>query len=135
MTNPYSMRLMAREGNGFHLASSLCVKKGVDLALHVNNFLTDVYEHLTFADGDAAMNDKCAKEACEIMKLGKNYDGWWTIEDLTKQVVEKAVPIFKRRFPNAQALFAFDNATSHATFTANTLWAKQMNLGHNDKQP
>ncbi len=103
--------------------------------MHVNDFFTDVYGRLTFADGDATMNDKCAKEACEIMKLGKNYNGWWTIEDLAKQVVEKAVPIFKRRFPNVQALFAFDNATSHAMFTANTLWAKQMNLGRSGKQP
>ncbi len=66
---------------------------------------------------------------------GKNYDGWWTIEDLAKQVVEKAVPIFECCFSNAQALFAFDNATSHVVFTADALRAKQTNLGHDNKQP
>jgi len=45
------------------------------------------------------------------------------------------VPIFECRFPNAQALFAFDNATSHATFMANALRAKQMYLGCGGKQP
>jgi cysteine sulfinate desulfinase/cysteine desulfurase-like protein len=69
------------------------------------------------------------------MKFGKNYDDWWTTEDLAKQVVKKAVPIFERRFSNAQALFAFDNATSHVAFTANALRAKQMNMGRSGKQP
>ncbi len=68
-------------------------------------------------------------------KPGKNYHGWWTTKDLAKQVVEKVVPIFERRFPNAQALFAFDNATSHAAFTVDALQAKQMNLGCGGKQP
>jgi len=110
-------------------------KKGVGQALHVSNFLADVCGRLTLVDDDATTNDECAKEACEIMKLGKNYNGWWTTEDLTKHIVEKAVPIFEHRFPNAQALFAFDNATSHVAFTADTLWAKQMNLGRGGKQP
>ncbi len=69
------------------------------------------------------------------MKPGKNYDSWWTTEDLAKQVVEKVVPILERRFPNVQALFAFDNATSHAAFTVDALQAKQMNLGRDGKQP
>jgi hypothetical protein len=110
-------------------------KKGASLALHVSDFFVDVCGRLTFADGDAAMNDECAKKACEIMKLGKNYDGWWTTKDLAKQVVEKVVPIFKRRFPNTQAFFAFYNAISHATFTADALRVKQMNLGRGGKQP
>jgi hypothetical protein len=110
-------------------------KKGASLALHVSDFLTDVCKHLTLADGDVATNDECVKEACEIMKPSKNYDGWWTTDDLAKQVVEKALPIFECCFPNAQALFAFDNATSHVAFTTDTLRAKQMNLGRDGKQP
>ncbi len=110
-------------------------KKKAGLALHVSDFLVDVYGHLTLADGDAATNDECVKEAYEIMKLGKNYDGWWTIKDLTKQVFKKAIPIFERHFPNAQTFFTFDNATSHIAFTADTLRAKQMNLGRSGKQP
>jgi len=110
-------------------------KKGAGLALHVSDFLADVCGRLTLAEDDATMNNKCAKEAYEIMKPGKNYDGWWATEDLAKQVVEKAIPIFKRCFPNAQAIFAFDNATNHIVFTANALRVKQMNLGRDGKQP
>jgi hypothetical protein len=94
------------------------------LALHVSDFLVDVCGCLTFTDGDAATNDECAKEAYEIMKPGNNYNSWWTTEDLAKQVVEKAVPILERHFPNAQAFFAFDNATSHVAFVADALRAK-----------
>ncbi len=110
-------------------------KKGAGLALHVNDFLADVCGRLTLANDDVTTNDKCGKEACEIMKPSKIYDGWWTTEDLAKQVVKKAVPIFEHRFPNAQALFAFDNATSHAAFAVDALRAKQMNLVRGDKQP
>jgi hypothetical protein len=56
-------------------------------------------------------------------------------KDLAKLVVKKAVPIFDRRFSNVQALFAFDNATNYATFTADALRAKQMNQGRGCKQP
>jgi ATPase subunit of ABC transporter with duplicated ATPase domains len=69
-------------------------KKGASLALHVSDFLANVCERLTFVDGNVATNNECAKEACEIMKPGKNYDGWWTIKNLAKQVIKKAVPIF-----------------------------------------
>ncbi len=108
-------------------------KKGAGLALHVTDFLADVYGRLTLVDNDAVTNNECAKEAYEIMKPSKNYDGWWTTKDLAKQVVEKVVPIFECHFPNAQAFFAFDNATSHVAFTADTLQAKHMNLGRRDK--
>jgi hypothetical protein len=57
-------------------------KKGASLALHVSNFFVDVCGRLTLTNSDVATNDECVKEACEIMKPGKNYDGWWTIEDL-----------------------------------------------------
>jgi hypothetical protein len=119
-------------------------KKGVGLALHVSDFLADVCGRLTLTDVDVAMNNECAKEACEIMKpgknydgwlSGKNYDGWWTTKDLAKQVVEKGVTILERHFPNVQAFFAFDNATSHVAFVADTLRAKHMNLGRGSKQP
>jgi len=50
-------------------------KKGVGMALHVSDFLVDVYRRLTRADDDAVTKDECAKEACEIMKPGKNHDG------------------------------------------------------------
>ena len=61
------------------------------------------------------------EEACIITYPGKNYDGWLTAEDLHKQVRDAAIPIFDAQFPNAKALFTFDNATSHAVFNEDAL--------------
>ena len=51
------------------------------------------------------------------------------------QVVNRAIPIFEARFPGAKALFAFDNATSHAAYAEDALLAKSMNLSPGGKQP
>ncbi|CAG8832359.1 16128_t:CDS:2, partial [Gigaspora margarita] len=48
--------------------------------------------------------------------------------------VEHAIPIFEARFPGAKALFAFDNATSHATYVDDALLANNMNLLSGGKQ-
>ena len=50
------------------------------------------------------------------------------------QVITCAIPIFEACFPGCQALFAFDNATSHAIFSPNALIANHMNLGPAGKQ-
>jgi hypothetical protein len=49
-------------------------------------------------------------------------------------VVNRAIPIFEARFPGAKALFAFDNATSHAAYADNALLARNMNLSSGGKQ-
>ncbi|CAG8845050.1 9132_t:CDS:2, partial [Gigaspora margarita] len=43
-------------------------------------------------------------------------------------VVKHTIPIFEACFPECQALFAFDNATSHTAFLYNALITKYMNL-------
>ena len=53
---------------------------------------------------------------------------------MVNQVVERAIPIFEARFPGCQALFAFDNASSHAAFSPDALIAKHMNLSPGGKQ-
>jgi hypothetical protein len=69
------------------------------------------------------------------MHPGKNNDGWWKADDLINQVVERAIPIFETCFPGCQALFAFDNASSHSSFSSDALIAKHMNLSPGGKQP
>jgi hypothetical protein len=51
-------------------------KKGMGLSLHVSDFLTEVGGRLKFED----------EVACVMMKPGVNRDGWWTSEELVKQV-------------------------------------------------
>ncbi|CAB4425664.1 unnamed protein product [Rhizophagus irregularis] len=86
-------------------------KKGAGLSLHVSNFLTEI--------------DGCLKteenETCVIMKSETNHDGWWKMDDLIKQITEKAILIFEELHPGDVSVFAFDNATSHAAYTENAL--------------
>src|SRR6185369_8147964 len=70
-----------------------------------------------------------------ILHLAKNQEGYWTIEHLLAQIENKAIPIFKAKFPNAIAIFAFDNSTNHAAYAKNALVAARMNLEPGEKQP
>ncbi|CAG8718221.1 13358_t:CDS:2 [Rhizophagus irregularis] len=109
-------------------------KKGNGRSIHVSEFLTDVCGRLALPD-EMQVSDDFPREACVIMHPGKNNDGWWKADDLISQVIERAIPIFEARFPGCQALFAFDNASSHATFSPDALIAKNMNLNPGGKQP
>ncbi|CAG8834180.1 6711_t:CDS:1, partial [Gigaspora margarita] len=73
-------------------------------------------------------------EVCVITYPGKNSDGWWNSDDFVDQVVEHAIPIFEAHFLGAKALFAFDNATSHAAYADDALLANNMNLSPGGKQ-
>ncbi|CAG8728751.1 35412_t:CDS:2, partial [Racocetra persica] len=75
-----------------------------------------------------------SREACVITYPGKNGDGWWKSEDLINQIINCAIPIFEACFLGYQALFAFDNATSHAIFSPDALITNYMNLGLAGKQ-
>ncbi|CAG8793516.1 20039_t:CDS:1, partial [Cetraspora pellucida] len=57
-----------------------------------------------------------------------------TIKHLLEQIRDKAIPIFKMKFPNAITVFAFDNSTSYARYAKNALLAERMNLGPGKKQ-
>ncbi len=108
-------------------------KKGNGHSIHVSDFLTDVCGHFALPD-EMQASDDFPREACVIMHSGKNNNGWWKADDLVNQVVERAIPIFEVRFPGCQALFAFDNASSHAAFSPDVLIAKHMNLSPGGKQ-
>ncbi|CAJ0627326.1 1693_t:CDS:2 [Entrophospora sp. SA101] len=71
------------------------------------------------------------------MKLvtGSNNDGQWTTEKLKSQVIDKAILIFEATHPGCIALFAFDNATSHADFVNDVLVASKMNYNDGESQP
>ena len=64
----------------------------------------------------------------ETMKLEYGKGKWWEGDDLVEQVISLAIPIFESAFPQCQALFLFDNATSHAAYASDALLARSMNL-------
>ncbi|KAI0002605.1 hypothetical protein BJV74DRAFT_730703, partial [Russula compacta] len=54
-------------------------------------------------------------DACEIINPGKNYDGYWTNDQLVKQM-KCTIQIFKRMYPNVVAEFIFDQSSAHGVF-------------------
>ena len=62
------------------------------------------------------------------MRIEYGGDNWWDGDDLVLQVTRVAIPIFEAAFPGCQALFMFDNATSHSAFADNALRARNMGL-------
>ncbi|RIA90689.1 hypothetical protein C1645_823067 [Glomus cerebriforme] len=66
---------------------------------------------------------------------GKNEEGWWIAEHLLDQVVNSAIPIFNTLYPNAIAVFAFDNSTNHGAMAKDGLNASNMNLNPGGKKP
>ncbi|KAF8577792.1 hypothetical protein K439DRAFT_1363884, partial [Ramaria rubella] len=65
-------------------------------------------------------------EACVIFKAGKNRDGYFTANDLIRQVA-KAVDIFESKTNStATGLFMFDNTPSHQKQAADALSAWKM---------
>ena len=71
----------------------------------------------------------------EIITPGINNDGWWKTEDLIRQIMEKAIPTFEVTHLNCIAVFAFDNAQSHAAFAKDALVASRMNMKPGGNQP
>ena len=101
--------------------------------LMVSEFLTAADGRLRFTDSKTGSVD----EACEILRYGSGVsdDGYWTAEKMVRQVRERAIPIFEKRFPGKTAIFAFDNSSNHAAFAADALVASRMNLKPGGKQP
>nr|CCA26098.1 hypothetical protein CC1G_06011 [Albugo laibachii Nc14] len=91
-------------------------KKGQVRSVHVSDFLAYVTGRLSLDEEKRNQYPELPAKACVIINPGVQHDGWWTAQDLNAQVRDKAIPIFEAQFPGMQALFAFDNATSHNAF-------------------
>src|SRR6266699_6962338 len=66
------------------------------------------------------------REARVIFKAGKNRDGWFSGEDLLRQV-DTAIDIFEGKTNGfATGLFLFDNAPSHQKRAPDALSARKM---------
>ena len=55
-------------------------------------------------------------------------DNYWTGNEMVEHAVYVVLPIFRYAFSGCLALFAFDNASNHYTFSEDALVAKRMNL-------
>ncbi|CAG8840898.1 8845_t:CDS:2, partial [Racocetra persica] len=108
-------------------------RKSPGLSIHVSEFICESIGRLCLSEEDKVINDLLPNneripynEACVVMYSGSNRDGWWTHEDLMKQVVERAIPIFEQTHPGKTALFMFDNSCSHNAYAERGLWIENL---------
>ncbi|SAM02190.1 hypothetical protein [Absidia glauca] len=58
---------------------------------------------------------------------GANREGYWTHEDVVRQLREDAIPRFKALHPDDMGLFLFDQSSNHKAYAADALVASRMN--------
>ena len=62
-------------------------KKGQGRSIHVSDFLTETIGRLKLNEDD--IDDTISNEARVTINPGKNFDGWWNIDQLIEQVIEQ----------------------------------------------
>jgi len=72
------------------------------------------------------------RQATEYIKVGNG--SRWNGDNLVHHVLNVSIPIFEAAFPNAQALFLFEHATSHTTDALGAFRASHMNMEPGGKQ-
>ena len=76
------------------------------------------------------------RDATIYFEYGDKADRWWNGEDMVKQVLEKAIPVFEKEFgKECRACFMFDNSSNHGMFAEDALVASRMNWNSGGKQP
>ena len=86
-------------------------------SIMVSGFADELHGLIVDADG----------KSYELLKPGKNRDGWWTNEMLVAQFT-KVIPLFEKYYPNCELLFMFDNSQNHAAYKPDALVASRLNL-------
>lgn len=109
-------------------------KKGQGKSIMVSDFLLETIGRLKLTEQESLLNSNIPSEARKYLKPGKNEEGWWTAEHLISQVIDCAIPIFEVLYPNAVAVFAFDNSTNHGAMAKDALYVMNMNVNPGGKQ-
>ncbi|CAG8503577.1 10811_t:CDS:2, partial [Scutellospora calospora] len=123
-----------KRGIWVHNGMMLLRKKGNRKSIIVSEFILEACGRLQLSEEEKQKNPNVPAEARCYLKPGKNEENYWTIEHLLNQIQKKAIPIFEAKFPDATAVFAFDNSTNHAAFADDALIAKKINKGPGGKQ-
>lgn len=84
---------------------SIIRKKGQGGSIMVSNFLCECHGQLQITADRAKELKLETPEARVIIKPGKNADGWWTSNDMVKQLKDQAIPIFKELHPGCIGIF------------------------------
>ncbi|KAK0483349.1 hypothetical protein IW261DRAFT_1417262 [Armillaria novae-zelandiae] len=104
-------------------------KKSRGRLIHVSDFVNEATGRLVVRNEAGEI----VEDARKVIYPGSKGDPWWEVEQLLVQV-KAAVKIFEKAHPNCQALFVFDNSSSHAALGPDTLHASDMNMSNGGKQ-
>ncbi|KAF9007327.1 hypothetical protein BDZ89DRAFT_1231838 [Hymenopellis radicata] len=104
-------------------------KKTRGRLIHVSDFVNEATGRLVVRN-DAG---EVIEDARKVIYPGSKGDPWWEVEQLLVQV-KAAIKIFEKAHPNCQALFVFDNSSSHAALGSDALHAFEMNMSNGGKQ-
>ncbi|KAK0473155.1 hypothetical protein IW261DRAFT_1553086 [Armillaria novae-zelandiae] len=97
-------------------------KKSCGRLIHVSDFVNEATGHLVVQNEAGEI----VEDARKVIYLDSKGDPWWE--------VKAAVKIFEKAHPNCQALFVFDNSSSHAALRPDALHASDMNMSNGGKQ-
>ena len=78
-------------------------------------------------DGDRSLE-------CTQIYEPKQEGEWWSNARMECQLKHLAIPPFKARWPEHEAVFFFDNATNHTAFAADALRVSSMNISPGGNQ-
>ncbi|RPB06967.1 hypothetical protein P167DRAFT_477251, partial [Morchella conica CCBAS932] len=111
-------------------------KKSRGQGLHISEFITP-YGRLSvpeyeLSDQELIQHGLHKRYVTEIIQCGG--DIWWDQDHIVQQTLT-AIKIFEAAHPGCQALFLFDNATSHSAFAEDALKSSKMNKGPGGEQP
>lgn len=124
--NDGKKRMWIEEGKG-HLR-----KKGKGKSIMVSEFLCECHGHMRITADQARANnlDPMKLIARTIIHPGAKDDGYWTNEDVAKQLLEITIPIFNILHPpeQFQALFCFDNSSNHGSYSPDALTTTILNV-------
>src|ERR1700731_5432507 len=63
-----------------------------------------------------------------LFYAGANREGYWTSDDLVKQLKEQVIPIFNGLHPGCKGLFLSDQSANHKAYASDALVAARMTL-------
>ncbi|KAF8579342.1 hypothetical protein K439DRAFT_1654601 [Ramaria rubella] len=105
-------------------------KKGWGHLIHISDFIEEVNGHLVSLNNDGTVE----KSARKVIFPGENGDPYWDCAQLIEQVKLAAIPTFEAAHLGCQALFIFDQPSTHAALPPDTLKAFEMNKSNGGKQ-
>ncbi|EFP90325.1 uncharacterized protein PGTG_16351 [Puccinia graminis f. sp. tritici CRL 75-36-700-3] len=108
--------------------------KSLGRLIHISDFILESTGRLVLSPEEQTLNQLKFSDAAKVIYPGSQGDAWWDMDQLCKQVSEKAIPIFEASHPKCQGVFVFDCSLAHEAFGPSALRAQKMNLGPGGKQ-